>query len=346
MNKKFLKELLETHSPSGMETEGVECFLNYLNGGDIDKIGNGIVKYGNGTHSLLLSWHIDEIGLRVQNIDDKGFIYFIKNGGTDAKVLLGSTVTILNRKGKVKGIIGKAPIHVETAEERKTVNFKKMKIDIGASTKAEAQKLVEIGDIIIVDGNFIELNENRFVSRGLDDKLGVFIVAEVIKRLQENEENNFRPLKNLTIYASACTQEETGGSGAVNLGKINPEFSIDYDVHFASDDSFVSANEYGNVALGEGGAICHSVDCNHRLVNIIKDACDENSIPYQPFSKGSGGTNTIKIKNSAFNCETALLSIPLRNMHTQVEMADYRDLQCLIDMTLATIYKIDEMLND
>lgn len=346
MNKEFLKELLKTHSPSGMETEGVECFLNYLNGGDIDKIGNGIVKYGNGTHSLLLSGHIDEIGLRVQNIDDKGFIYFIKNGGTDAKVLLGSTVTILNRKGKVKGIIGKAPIHIETAEERKTVNFKKMKIDIGASTKAEAQKLVEIGDIIIVDGNFIELNENRFVSRGLDDKLGVFIVAEVIKRLQENEENNFRPLKNLTIYASACTQEETGGSGAVNLGKINPEFSIDYDVHFASDDSFVSANEYGNVALGEGGAICHSVDCNHRLVSLIKDVCEINDITYQSYSKGCGGTNTVKIKNTAFNCETALLSIPLRNMHTQVEMADYRDLQCLIDMTLATIYKIDEMLND
>jgi endoglucanase len=346
MNKKFLKELLKTHSPSGMETEGVECFLNYLGDGNVDKIGNGIVKYGEGKHSLLLSGHIDEIGLRIQNIDEKGFIYFVKNGGTDAKVLLGSTVTILNRRGKVKGIIGKAPIHIETAEERKTINFKKMKIDIGVSSKAEAQKLVEIGDIAIVDGDFIELNKSRFVSRGLDDKLGVFIVAEVIKRLQENEENNFRQLKNLTIYASACTQEETGGSGAVNLGKLNPEFSIDYDVHFASDDNFVSANEYGNVVLGEGGAICHSVDCNHKLVNIIKDACDENGIPYQSFSKGSGGTNTIKIKNSAFNCETALLSIPLRNMHTQVEMADYHDLQCLIDMTLATIYKIDEMLND
>lgn len=346
MNKEFLKELLKTHSPSGMETEGVECFLNYLGGGDVDKIGNGIVKYGEGKHSLLLSGHIDEISLRIQNIDEKGFVYFVKNGGTDTKVLLGSTVTILNRRGKVKGIIGKAPIHIETAEERKSVNFKKMKIDIGVSSKAEAQKLVEIGDIIIVDGNFIELNENRFVSRGLDDKLGVFIVAEVIKRLQKNEENQIKSLHNLTIYASACTQEETGGSGAVNLGKINPDFSIDYDVHFASDDGFVSSNEYGNVVLGEGGAICHSVDCNHRLVNIIKDACDENGIPYQPFSKGSGGTNTIKIKNSAFNCETALLSIPLRNMHTQVEMADYRDLQCLIDMTLATIYKIDDMLND
>ena len=346
MNKVFLKELLKTHSPSGMETEGVECFLNYLGGGDVDKIGNGIVKYGEGKHSLLLSGHIDEISLYVQNIDEKGFVYFIENGGIDAKVLLGSTVTILNRRGKVKGIIGKAPIHVETDEERKSVNIQKMKIDIGVSSKAEAQKLVEIGDIVIVDGDFIELNENRFVSRGLDDKLGVFIVAEVIKRLQENEENNFRPLKNLTIYASACTQEETGGSGAVNLGKINPEFSIDYDVHFASDDNFVPANEYGNVVLGEGGAICHSVDCNHKLVNIIKDACDENGIPYQSFSKGSGGTNTIKIKNSAFNCETALLSIPLRNMHTQVEMADYRDLRCLINMTLATIYKIDEMLNE
>ena len=345
MDKDFLKELLTTHSPSGMETEGVECFLKYLDGGDIDKIGNGIVKFGNGKHSLLLSGHIDEIGLRIQNIDDKGFLYFIKNGGADAKVLLGSTVTILNRNGKVKGIIGKAPIHVETAEERKSVNFKKMKIDIGASSKSEAQEKVDIGDIAIIDGDFMELNENRFISRGLDDKLGVFIVAEVIKTLQMNKEQGFRTLKNLTIYGSACTQEETGGSGAINLARINPNYSIDYDVHFASDDGYVAANEFGDVSLGKGGAVCHSVDCNPTLVNLIKDASDENGIPFQSFSKGSGGTNTIKIKNNAFNCETALLSIPLRNMHTQVEMADYRDIQCLIDMTLATIYKIDDMLN-
>lgn len=345
MNKNFLKELLQTHSPSGMENEGVKCFLGYLNGDNIDKIGNGIVKYGNGTHSLLLSGHIDEISLRVQNIDDKGFIYFIKNGGADPKVMLGATVTILNKNGKVKGIIGKAPIHVESAEERKNIDIKKMKIDIGVTNKNDALKLVDIGDTIIIDGNFMELTEHRFVSRGLDDKLGVFIVAEVLKRLKENADNNFKHLKNLTVYGAACTQEETGGSGAVNLGKINPEISIDYDVHFASDDGFVSANEFGDVSLGKGGAICHSVDCNHNLVSLIKNVCEENQIPYQSFSKGCGGTNTVKIKNSAFNCETALLSIPLRNMHTQVEMADYNDIESLIMMTLATIYKIDEMLS-
>lgn len=346
MNKDFLFDLLKTHSPSGMEEEGVKCFLNYLGGGEIDKIGNGIVQFGNGTHSILLSGHIDEIGLRIQNIDEKGFIYFIRNGGVDPKVLLGSIVTILNRRGKVKGIIGKAPIHIETIEERKVVDMKKMKIDIGVSSKAEAEKLVEIGDTIVIDGTILQMNNNRLASSGLDDKIGVFIVAEVLKQLKENADNNVKHLKNLTIYGAACTQEETSCSGAINLGKINPEFSIDYDVHFASDDGYVSANEYGNVELGQGGAICHSVDCNHKLVSLIKEVCQSNGICYQSFSKGSGGTNTMKIKNSAFNCETALLSIPLRNMHTQVEMIDLRDVESLIDMTVATIYKIDDLLNN
>ena len=98
-----------------------------------------------------------------------------------------------------------------------------MKIDIGVTSQNDALKLVDIGDTIIIDGNFMELTEHRFVSRGLDDKLGVFIVAEVLKQLKENADNNFKHLKNLTVYGSACTQEETGGSGAVNLGKINPE---------------------------------------------------------------------------------------------------------------------------
>lgn len=346
INKEFLKDLLSTYSPAGYEKEGVECFFNYMGGGECDAIGNGYVTYGNGSHVLLLSGHIDEIGMMVQNIDKNGFVYFIKNGGIDPKVLYGSNVTILS-SNKVKGVIGKKPIHIESkCDKNNEVQLHEMKIDIGASSKEEAESLVSIGDRIVVDGTFIELSGSKFSSRGLDDKLGVYIVAEVIKQLKENEENGVYTLKNLKIYGSACVQEETGGSGAVNLSKINPEYSIDFDVHFATDDGYVDPNMCGDIKLGRGGAICHSVDCNYDFVSFIKDVCDINYIPYQEYSKGCGGTNTVKIKNGAFNCKTALLSIPLRNMHTQVEVADYTDIESLIDMTISVIYALDNKLDN
>ena len=307
----------------------------------IDKVGNAAFSVGSGDVKIMLSGHIDEIALQVQKIDDKGFIHFIIDGGIDPKVLPGSTVAIHTSNGVIHGVIGKAPIHIEyyNDEKDKAIKVKDLKIDIGAETKEEAAKLVSIGDPVTICDIPIMLGENRFASRGLDDKVGVFVMAEVLKRLSTMN------LTKVKVYGVACTQEETSASGAIGAAsKIDPQYSIDYDVTFATDDDYVSPNEWGDIKLGKGGAIAHGVDSNKRLAKLVKSVCEENKIPYQEFAVGSGGTDTVWIKQSSTDAETLLLSIPNRNMHTQVEVCDYRDLESLIEMTVATIIKINNDL--
>ena len=353
MDKEFLKQLLSTKTPSGHETNARNIIYNHLKSSGVpfkyvfdDNAKNFCVSVENkrgvvGARCIMLSGHIDEIALQVQYIDDKGFVHFITDGGIDRKVLLGATVTILTDKGEVKGIIGKKPIHIEYDEEGekdKATKIKDMKIDVGAESKDEAtvDMGISVGDYITIDDMPMNIGKNRFCGRGLDDKVGVFVAFEVLKELAKIG------LNNTEVYAVACTQEETSATGAVvSAAKINPTISIDYDVTFATDDDYVSPNEWGDVKLGKGGAIAYGPDSNKELSKLVKNVCQENKIPYQEFSVGSGGTDTVYIKQSSEDAATMLLSIPNRNMHTQVEVCDYRDLQSLIDMTVQTILKID-----
>lgn len=346
MNKEFLKKLLNAYSPSGYEKNATSEFDDYMGTFDCnheftDKVGNVCYSVGNGKIPIMISGHVDEIALQIQHIDDKGFIHFVKDGGVDPKVLLGSTVMIMSSiTGKpVPGIIGKKPIHVEWKaddEKDKTTKIKDMKIDIGTESKEETMKLVSIGDPIIIQDIPMELGENRIVGRGLDDKIGVFIVAEVLKRLSTVSLNNVK------VFGVACTQEETTASGAIiSAANINPAYSIDFDVTFATDDDYVSPCEWGDIKLGKGGAIAHGVDNNRELSSLFKNVCDKFNIPYQEFVAPTGGTDTVHIKQASSDCATQLLSIPNRNMHTQVEMCDYRDIESLIEMTVQTILEID-----
>lgn len=341
MNKEFLRNLLSAPSPSGYEEQASKVFYDYVKDFTktefVDHIGNTVVSVGHGDTAIMLSAHIDEIGLLVQHIDDKGFIHFISDGGIDKKVLPGSTVTIHTSQGVVHGVIGKSPIHVEynSDDKDKAIKIKDLKIDIGAQNKEEASH-VSIGDPITICDIPLELGSNRFSGRGLDDKVGVFIVAEVMKELSKLN------LDNVTVYGVACTQEETSASGAIGAAmKIDPHYSIDFDVTFATDDDYVSANEWGDIKLGKGGAIAYGVDSNNALAKRVKKLCQEGNIPYQEFAKECGGTNTVYIKQSSTDAQTLLLSIPNRNMHTQVEVCDYRDLKSLIEMTVATVLDIN-----
>ena len=350
MNTEFLNKLLAAKTPSGHEVNAKNVILNNLNESGTpykvefnDKAKNLCVSYGNenAIHRIMLSAHIDEIALQVQHIDDKGFIHFITDGGIDKKVLLGATVTILSDKGEINGIIGKKPIHVEYDEKEnekdKATEIKDMKIDVGAESKAEALEMgISIGDYITIRDIPMQLGLNRFSGRGLDDKVGVYVAFEAFKQLAK------LGLKNTEIYAVACTQEETSATGAVvSAAKINPTISIDYDVTFATDDDYVSPNEWGDIKLGKGGAIAYGPDSNKELSKFVKNTCEKDGIPYQEFSVFSGATDTVHIKQSSEDAMTILLSIPNRNMHTQVEVCDYRDLDSLVAMTVNTILRID-----
>lgn len=344
IDKNFLKKLLSAPSPSGYETEFtsklIEEFTNGMTHEFTDEVGNMAYSIGNGDVRVMLSAHIDEIALQVQNIDDKGFIHFIADGGIDKKVLPGSTVAIITKNDIINGVIGKTPIHVEDKDERdNAIKIKNLKIDIGSESKEETASKVNIGDPIVICDIPLDLGAHRFSGRGLDDKVGVVVMLEAMKRLKDFN------LDKVKVYGVACTQEETSASGAVGAAvKIDPHYSIDYDVTFATDDEYVSPNEWGDIKLGKGGAIAYGPDSNRRMTDMAKECCKLNNIPYQEFCVQSGGTDTVYIKQSSTDCDTLLLSIPNRNMHTQVEVCDYRDLESLVQMTVSMVIKINDEL--
>ena len=349
MDKDFLIRLLETISPSGYEVEGRTIFDNFCESNNLtheftDKIGNSAFSIGEGNIPFMLSGHIDEIALQVQYIDDNGFVHFIKDGGIDPKTLPGRNVVIKGSK-IVFGVIGKTPIHVEwhTDDKEKVTKVKDLKIDIGASNREEAEKMgVRVGDPIVFDKKLRFLGDNRIAACGIDDKVGVFIAASVLVKLQHEA----KPLKALKVYGVACVQEEVGGNGAyIASKKINPQYSIDYDVTFATDDDCVSKNEWGDIKLGGGGCIAFGPDKNLVMCRSMVDVCNRHNIPYQPFAVGTGMTNTLGIKTAADDCFTLLMSIPERNMHTPVEVFDLRDIESLIDMTYHYIVELDKNLS-
>ena len=354
----FLFSLLNTYTPSGYESKGTKLFSDfcqYLYGIHHefkDSIGNVAFSIGNGKIPFMVSGHIDEIALQVQYIDKDGFIHFIKDGGIDPKTAIGRKVVIHSNGKDVLGVIGKTPIHVEyyTDSKDKVTKVKDMKIDIGAESKEEAEKIVSVGSPISFY-HFAEcLGSNRIVSGAIDDKVGVCVTYGVLKRLSEYVK--FHPLQSLKVYGVACTQEEVGGNGATLAAKrINPAYSIDYDVTFATDDGCVSPNEWGDVKLGKGGCIAFGPDKDVEMANDIIKVCNAespyspNRIPYQTFSVGAGMTNTLKIRLAADNCKTLLLSVPQRNMHTQVEVCDLRDIDSLVSMTFNYIIWLDAQLS-
>ena len=335
MNKEFLKTLLEAESPSGYEGSASNVFTDYMNKYATlvkrDNAGNVIFRIGNpeAKTKIMLSAHIDEIALQIQHIDDNGFLHFVADGGVDKKVLPGSQVKVLTASGIINGVIGKAPIHIDyhSEDKDKAMKINEMKIDIGAENKEEAASKVTIGDIAVVHCNPVELGDNRISGRGLDDKAGIFVIAEAAAMLAKED------LSCLCVYIVACTQEETTAT----------DYSIDFDVTFATDDDYVSANEWGDIKLGKGGAIAHGVNNHPYLTRIIKDICNDNKIPYQEFVAPDAGTDTIYIRQAASDCMTQLLSIPNRNMHTQAEVCDYRDLESLINMTVKTVVALNKI---
>lgn len=345
MDKEFLKDLLRAASPSGYEGSASNVFADKMHKFATivkrDNASNTIFRMGNpeAKAKLMLSAHIDEIALQIQHIDDKGFLHFVSDGGVDKKVLPGSQVKVLASSGIINGVIGKSAIHLERGDDRnKVLEIKDLKIDIGAETKEEAAALVSIGDISLVHCEPVDLGVNRVSGRGLDDKAGIFVVAEVAELLAKED------LSNLCVYLVACTQEETTATGAiVSAAGIDPTYSIDFDVTFATDDEHASANEWGDIQLGKGGAIAHGVNNCTFLTNLIKNVCKDNEIPYQEFIAPAHGTNTVHIRQSSSNCMTQLLSIPNRNMHTQAEVCDYRDLESLINMTTKTVLALNKI---
>jgi len=336
---KFLERFMNCASPSGCEVEAAKCFREYLAPccdevrGDV--MGNTIAVLNPGAKfRVMLAGHYDEIGFQIVYISEEGLLYFRPNGGIDKLNIPASEVDILTPGGRVPGVIGKKPIHLlKPAERDQALELSDMWIDIGASSRAEAEKLVSVGDYAAARANFRMLNRTRFVSKGTDDKIGAFVVAETMRELAK------RGVK-IGVYGVGTVQEEVGLRGAhASAFGVDPAVGFGIDVGFATDLPDIPKKQWGDASLGKGPLLNRSCDNNPVLGDLLRKAAKAHKLPYQESAahRATGGTDTASIQLTRAGVATALLSIPNRYMHSMVEMCDLRDAEAAVKILAETI---------
>ena len=339
----FLKQLVETPSPSGYEQPAQRVIKSQLH--DIaddlhtDVMGNLIARLdGQGGPKVMLAGHCDEIGFMVQFVDDRGFIYFGAIGGVDPHLASGQRVSIHTEKGDVPGVIGKKAIHlIEPKDREKVINLKKQFIDIGCSSREEVEALIRIGDPVTFSVGVQMLQGDRATSRAFDDKMGAFIVTEVMKRVKETGQIA------ANLYAVSTVQEEIGLRGAATSSYgVNPDVGIVVEVTHATDYPDVEQSAIGRVELGKGPVIARGANINPVLFKLIVDTAVAEDIPIQIIGvPRATGTDANVMQLSRGGVATALLAIPLRYMHTPVETLALGDLELAIKLLTAVVKRID-----
>ena len=317
----MLEALCSAKGVSGAENTAAKTaseMLGRFMSVSIDALGSVMGrKEGKGPH-ILLDAHIDQIGLVVTAIDEDGFLKFSKCGGADRRVLSAAEVTVHGKKD-VFGVVTSTPPHLAKPEDAtKALPFEEMAIDIGLP-KEEAEKIVSLGDRVTFNGGYLQLLGNRVSSPSVDDRAGVVSILRCLEILEEKGVDC-----NLTVVFSA--QEETGGSGAQAASfAAQADEAIAVDVSFASAPS-VSSEKYAS--LGKGTMIGIAPALDYKISKTLEAIAKRESIPFQyEVMGGRTGTNCDEIQVSGKGVRTALLSVPLRNMHTACEVCDLEDIE-------------------
>ncbi len=343
---KFLQGILETPSVSGFEQpvgrlvrKRMKPFADEIT---TDVHGNTTVALNpKGRPRVMLSGHCDQIGLMVRHIDDQGYLYFSAVGGIDPTVLPGSRVTVYNKNGPVNGVIGRKPIHLMKQEERGQgkVELTDLWIDIGAKDKADAGKRVSVADPISYALNFQRLGNDQITSPGLDDKVGLFVILEALRLLAE------RRIK-CGLFAVASVQEELGLRGArTSCFGIDPQVGIAVDVTHATDNPGADKRMAGDLALGKGPVIEVGANINSVLSDLLIDTAKKKKIDYQlSAAPVATGTDANAMQISRGGVATALVSVPNRYMHTQVEVVSLVDLENCAKLVAETVARIDDKM--
>lgn len=347
-NKELLEYLIKSIGPSGNEVNSVAIWNDFMSRAGFqqtykDKIGNSVFSLGQGKTSILLSAHIDSVAARVSHITKEGLICIVYDAGMDRETLHGSEVIILGDKGPILGIVNALPIHIrdKRPDGKNFRDYTDLRITIGASSDSEVlEKGIYPGcDVIYSKHCILDFGSNQVCGTGLDDKAGVYTISMIAKTLYELVTNNGIELSNYTIHFAAVTQEEVGAVGSIIAARnLNPDIAINLDVTFALDsDCGEPLLELGDIHLGKGAVIIYGSDKSRRLNSILRELCIESSIPYQTSASRYGGTDAISYQTVSQNCECIDIGLPCINMHTPVEICDWRDFDSAIDMIIKLI---------
>lgn len=324
-----LRTLLTATGPSGYETAPAKAWRDacaaFSDDVQVDVMGSSTARVpgtAEGAPTLAVIGHIDEIGLIVTHITDEGFLHFIGVGGWDAQILVGQRLEVATRDGVIPGVVGKKPIHLLSPDDRKKApELKDLHIDVGAKDGDEAREMVRIGDVAVIAGDPVELPNGRAVSRSMDNRLGCFVAYEAARLVAED---GGAPGD---VVAVAAVQEEIGLHGARTTAySLQPDLAIVVDVSHATDAPGVDKRELGSHALGSGPIVERGSILNPRVFELLHETAEAEGIPLTvAASAGRTGTDADAVHLSRAGVPCGLVSVPLRYMHSSVEMVQIDD---------------------
>jgi endoglucanase len=292
-----------------------------------------------GPRRLVVMGHIDEIGLIVTHIDDDGYLWFREVGGWDAQILVGQRVAIATRDGEVAGVIGKKPIHLLREEERKKVaEVRDLHVDVGASGGEQARAMVRIGDVAVIEGDPVELPNGRIASRALDNRLGSFVALEAARLVSEAGGAG-----GWEVVAVAAAQEETTfGGSRTSAFSLEPDAAIVVDVTHATDAPGIEVKEAGKHELGSGPVLSRGSTLHPRLFELLYEAAEREEIQFTVEAIGRNtGTDADAVHLARGGIPTGLVSVPIRYMHSPVELVQLDDVHAAAALIAAAALALD-----
>ncbi len=342
----FLHEYINNFSPTGFEAGGQKIWLEYIkpyvDTYEVDAYGTvyGIVN-PDAPYKVVIEAHADEISWFVNYITDEGFIYVVRNGGSDHQIAPSKRVLIHTDKGKVSAVFGWPAIHTRKGNSKEeTPTLKNIFLDCGCTSKAEVEAMgIEVGSVVTFDDELMVMNENYFVGRALDNRMGGFVIAEVARLL--SDQNISLPFG---LYIVNAVQEEIGLRGAQMVAeRIKPNVAIITDVTHDTSTPMIDKIQHGDIKIGKGPSTTTAPAVHNKLLKLIRNTAIKHNIDFQKeASSRSTGTDTDAFAYSHMGVPSALISLPLRYMHTTVETAHKSDIENLIKMIYYTLQEIED----
>ena len=339
----FLENYLNNASPTGYESEGQKIWMNYLKPyvhefvTDIYGTAVGVIN-PDAKYKVVIEGHSDEISWYVNYITDNGLIYVIRNGGSDHQIAPSKLVNIHTKKGIVHGVFGWPAIHTRKNGKEEVPKLENIFIDVGAKDKDEIEKMgIHVGCVITYPDSFKILNKNKFICRAIDNRAGGFIIAQVARLIFENK------IKlPFGLYITNSVQEEVGLRGAEMITqKIKPDVAIVTDVCHDTSTPMINKKTEGHTEIGKGPVISYAPAVQNNLRERIIKQAEKNKIPFQRLASSRfTGTDTDAFAYSNGGVASALISLPLRYMHTTVEMVHRDDVENVIKLIYETVNSI------
>jgi putative aminopeptidase FrvX len=339
----FLEEYLNNAAPTGYESSGQKIWMDYLrpyvDTFITDTYGTAVgVINPEASFKVVIEGHSDEISWYVNYISDDGLIYVIRNGGSDHQIAPSKWVNIHTKKGIVKGVFGWPAIHTRKSGKEETPKLDNIFIDVGAKDKKVLEELgVHVGCVITYPDQFHILNDNKFVCRAIDNRAGGFMIAEVARLLKENQKE-----LPFGLYITNSVQEEVGLRGAEMITQtIQPDLAIVTDVCHDTTTPMINKKEQGHTKIGDGPVVSYAPAVHNKLRERILETAEANEIPFQRLASSRfTGTDTDAFAYSNGGVASALISLPLRYMHTTVEMVQKEDVENVIRLIYETLLTI------